>query len=765
MKTHLLTWIVIFVLLASACTLAPAAPTQDSSGSNTQPTLAQKQAEKPAADKLAKLGCGDAVCEGPENADNCPADCAAPAPLSTPLPASNPLTGSAQFGPLTPPACEQVLCEYTTLSLLELQNRPIDTNVLKLFSAAADPQRNLVYVDGIMTPDIAILDGSTEQWIGTVASGMSGSNALKYLHLDPAANYLYIIDATNNELRRIDLNSGEIAGPVKVRSGMGQAAVDTRRGWIYLPARESPYFSAYDGKTLQVVYTTDSMGEGAGWPIYDAQNDAVFVLDIAATGAQRSIYRLDPQNGQVMETIGYNAAGQQRSGEFAYDPASGRFFFVAGQRILVLGRDGSTQLEIPLPLQQYELQSMLFDPLHDRLAVLLEHRPQDGEVASVGGHLLVYDVSNLHPGELVSEFDYGNKPHRLTLNEANGHIYTPNGDASIVWSIDTDSYSGATALRLGDSVEQVVLANGGANIYVNSRLGGSYVASYNADTGAFSTFTSGDWPIPMQSDASGQHLIVLNAWDSTLSVFAAGAETTLLRTIPLGLPRGTTDRLPELAIDTTHHLAFAAYPEFGKIAVVDWQNGQAVAILEIQGYPAGDEGGGPGEMQVAVDEASNRLFVLWNTRQARLQTYQIDNHYALVNEYDLNNLDWGKIRMSVSGEALFVDAGMGRLFAGPYEFDLATVQPTGRSLPQGQRIFAIDPQTDTYWARGAEAGPQGRNYVAVLERGRLAVKFVETFDAATTTKPSFALDPVRRLLYIGYLTAAEVKVYAIGNFQ
>ena len=182
------------------------------------------------------------------------------------------------------------------------------------------------------------------------------------------------------------------------------------------------------------------------------------------------------------------------------------------------------------------------------------------------------------------------------------------------------------------------MANDGT-IYMNSRLGGSYIASFSPDTGAFSAFTSGTWPIPMHADASGEHLIVLNAWDSTLSVFAAGAETALLRTIPLGLPRGTTDRLPEMAIDSSHHLAYVAYPEFGKIAVVDWQSGQVVTTLEIQGYPAGEEGGGPGEMQVAVDENSGQLFVLWNNRQAKLQTYALDENYQLVNEYALAGLD------------------------------------------------------------------------------------------------------------------------------
>ena len=186
-----------------------------------------------AAPKLTRR-CGDGVCDGKENAQKCPSDCGGVVAAPTQTPSPTPAVSSGQGQPLAPMTCNQALCEFARLSLLELQDRPIENNVLKLFSAAADPQRNLVYVAGIMTSDIAILDGSSEQWIGTVDSGMTGSNALKYLHIDPVANFLYVIDATNNQLRRIDLNTGEVAGPVVINPGMGQAAVDTSRSRIYL---------------------------------------------------------------------------------------------------------------------------------------------------------------------------------------------------------------------------------------------------------------------------------------------------------------------------------------------------------------------------------------------------------------------------------------------------------------------------------------------------------------------------------------------------
>lgn len=79
--------------------------------------------------------------------------------------------------------CDQPLCLSQTVDTLELQDRPLDENVLKIFSAAADTANNRVYVSGIMSRDIAVLDGATEEWLGTIDSGTDG-RGLKYLYAD-----------------------------------------------------------------------------------------------------------------------------------------------------------------------------------------------------------------------------------------------------------------------------------------------------------------------------------------------------------------------------------------------------------------------------------------------------------------------------------------------------------------------------------------------------------------------------------------------------
>lgn len=102
-------------------------------------------------------------------------------------------------------AAQNNLTALPSLSLLELLNRPLEHNVLKLFRAAADPVRNRVFVAGIMTPPIGILDAATEQWIGTVNSGFDTGNGLKYLAYNATTDWLYVRNATSNVLNAIDV--------------------------------------------------------------------------------------------------------------------------------------------------------------------------------------------------------------------------------------------------------------------------------------------------------------------------------------------------------------------------------------------------------------------------------------------------------------------------------------------------------------------------------------------------------------------------------
>ncbi len=650
--------------------------------------------------------------------------------------------------------CDAPLCFAGRTNLLAMLGRPIQQNVLKLFSAAADPVSNRVYVSGIMTRHMGILDGSTEEWIGSLDTGDYG---WKYLYLDPVARFLYIANASDSTLQRIHLDTGASLGPVAADAVLFKAAVDTRRARLLLGSDVSPYFRAVDGATLLPIFGTDALGSSVGSPIYDEDRDVVYLFDVAATGASREIHVVSPTNGARLGTIPYTMPPNQRERSQQFDKLSNRFFIATTRTLRVLDGSGVTRISISFASNR-QCQDLIYDAAHDRIAALTLEATS-GAVEAVAGHLEVYHPST---GALERDIQFGRKPHRMTLNTANQNIYVPNGDASVVWSLPTGSYTHASPIRLGESLEQIVTARGGGLLYMNSRLGGSYLAQFDTDSAVCETFTNGVWPIPIRADPNGARLVVANAWDSTLDLYNLNPTRALTATIPIGLPPGSTDRLPDLAVDFSNDLAYAAYPEFGKIAVVNLATTSAVALLTVTNFPAKAEGGGPGELQVAVNPATQRLY-LFLANQRRLRILDASANYAQLADVDLSSLAWNAVMTGANHDLMFLDHDRGRLFVGPYECDPTTGLPTGRALADGHRIFAFDPAENAYWASGVHlADGLQQDFVAVLDRDSLALRHLADLGEAHKMLREYTLDSALRRLYIARPHLAEFDTYAVG---
>ena len=654
--------------------------------------------------------------------------------------------------------CNTPLCLTDSISLLELQDRHIDENVLKIFSAAVDPVRNRIYVSGILTPNIAIMDGATESCIGTMDSGMGWEYSLKYLHIDYVKNYLYIIDGSKGELIRIDLNNGNIKGPIPIGSRSGIAAVDTKRGRIYITSRFSPHFSAYDGSTLNLLFKTDEMSEGTGDMVYNEKKDLLYILDFL----NPKINVFDPKSNKIIEKITYdNSCCGGNSKQLAYDPERNSFFILVARHVEVVDYAGKSINSIDIEWGR-DIERIAFEPDSKKLLVLTVDKEKEGQVSGVGGHLEVYDPYSVNR---FYDISFGKKPHRLEVNTANNKIYIPNGDASVLWSISTDTFDKATPIRVGDSIEQVVLSKNGEKLYLNSRLGGSYLIEYDTNSGSYQTFKSGTWPIPIRVDSNRENLFVLNAWDSTLSVYSLYPNRTLLSTISLGIPKGTTDRLPDMIVDSANGIAYVAYPEFGQIIVVDWKDNIIIKTINIMEFKKGEAGGGPGDIQLAFDENNNRLIVLL-TQGTRIEVYDTSRNYALIKKIDVSSINLKKVREGANVDLLFLDSDNNRLFVGPYEFDSVKLEPTGRVIQEGQRVFAFDPVENAYWASGVKLeGKIQNDIVGMIDAETLKARYVQTFGQAQTTKPSFAIDTNNRKLYVGYMAMAKLETYSIGDIK
>lgn len=681
------------------------------------------------------------------------------------------------FDPETP-LCTNV-CFVRKFSLLDVAGRDLRTNVLKLFSAAVDPSSNRLFVTGILTEDEGVLNTVSQTWESTLHTGDTG---WKYLWVDDPHRFLYLANGTSGKIKTIHLDTRATLAETDLSTSPGdrfagsfaRPAIDQVHGRFYLGSERPPYLRVFEGATLAPVtgFTTGlTVPPGTGHPIHDPSEDVVYVFDILGTTTNRNFYRVNPTNGSTISTHTFWAPPGQRAVQITRNFARNQFNVVTEQNstnhTLLLVNQFGTTLRTNLLASYRQVSDMAFEAESEKLILLTLDAPTGGRIEGIGGFLEVYDAIALTN---VSEVAFGRKPQSLAYDPTHHRYYVPNGDASVVWSFDPP-YTNATGLRLGDSVEQVVPVDGTTAVVMNSRLGGSYLVASDVARYTNATFTSGVWPIPIRVERSGQRLFVLNAWDSRLAIYSLlkdGAidplTPTLVTNITLPLPPGSTDRLPDLAIDSSNHLALIGYPEFNQLVVVDTTNYTIVRTDTVPVIPADESSGGPGQMNVGFNEAA-RLRYVFRKGNTNLLIFPPLASPGLPKLVSLTTNNWGRTFSAVNTEFLFRDETNNRLFVGPLELDPLSGAYLGSiALTNGSRVFAYDSVTDCYWTLGLGvlSGVPGMAYfVAALDRATLALQHKEWLLVSDGLPPQPALDVARRLLYVGYVTKAELHIYSV----
>ena len=634
-------------------------------------------------------------------------------------------------------ALAQAPPETQSISIRALLGHSPADNVLKLFRAAVDPVRNRVFVSGIMTPHIGILDADSEQWVGTVNSGFDDGNGLKYLYYDAANDWLFVFNSTNRTLRTIAVADDRITGETLLENvGVGQLIPHGERGELYSVVSADDGFRIYDSQTLALIHSDSSMGNTLTSLALNPDGQTLYLLDAISP----RIIHYDLNTRSAAQTI---LLDLRRPRHFEYDSVRNRFYVAVPPRfIAVVNADGRITNQLPIP-SDGQLQTSAYNPATDSIITLQTERPTEGRVEGIGGILRAYDANTL---QQTNELRFGRKVHSIALNPQTGALYLPNGDASVVWRINAQ-YEEATAIRLGDSIEQVLLAQGGRYLFMNSRLGGNYLMRYDVTNGQLTTFLAGTWPIPIRLNDSGTLLYVLNFWDSTITLFDS-ATLAELGTYGFGLPPGSTDRLPDFVLDDANQRALIGYPEFAQIVVWDTNIHGTTTTIAVEGLEAGTNDGGPGNLhvQAAPDGGLFAYIAKTHTLLRYDSAYRPTGAGERVPPITRNMPD-----------LLYLDAALGRLFVGPHEFDISANAFSRRTLASGTRIFYHDEAI--YWANGIEGN---QHFVVRLNRQTLAEELRYDLGQVGQATPSYTYDPASRLLYVGYMTQARVDVISVN---
>jgi len=648
-----------------------------------------------------------------------------------------------------------------TVALRDLFNRPYDHNVLKLFDAAIDQNLNEIYVTGIMTPHLAVVDCETDEVVRTKDIGITDFQ-LKYLFSDSATRSLYVFNSSEGELFRFDMDDDSSPSMIPVDSAL-YLVVDPERNLLYRTILEPPYFLIHDPISLEQLEidcpACSSLEEGIGPMILDEDADRLYILDLIHGGTEGRIYVVNLTDLTLENTISIVLPANQRPKKFGLC-ANGNIYVATGLSLFSFTSEG-TEIARRNFSMDLELEDFACDSAKGETFVLFRERPSDGLVEGIGNHVYKFVGSELSDGGSVS---FGRKAHRMKLNSVEEKIYIPNADASVLWVISTETLE-ADSVRIGDSLEQITSGPSGSPLFMNSRLGGNYLIAYDPDTGEAEEFTAGTWPIPIQISSDGGRLIVNNAWDGTISIFDTSAERTLLGTIALDVPPGSTDRIPEMTVDDDNAIVFVAYPEHNQIAMADLDAYTSAGTVDITFLCNEDsESAGPAEVRLCAVEEHDRLFAFSYDKKL-LAVYESSGSLLTLIDtisFDDPEMKWQRMNDAAARNWFYYDAIEDQLFLGPYILNAETGEWTGDVLPDIQYIFNRDDERGLYWGTGLETqGGITYNMLYLVGIEDHLTLYSKQLREASVAKPAFHIGVIRECLYVGYLMSGEFDIFDI----
>lgn len=328
------------------------------------------------------------------------------------------------------------------------------------------------------------------------------------------------------------------------------------------------------------------------------------------------------------------------------------------------------------------------------------------------GVIEIYNSSNNKKGEIA----HGPDALYFTIDYKTGKLYTTNtGDGSIsvfdLNKLESTNYCEKNScwikdIDIGNSADEMI-ADSSGTMYVRNRLGGSVIYKYNRSTGDFIVIDNeknvsknaaiwndnwpgmalGMWPADMELSKDEKRLYVLSHYGALIDVIdtAAGKVINKIRfTMPLK-PR--TDSISAMAVDKKRDKIFCVWPESGVIGIADGISNEVLGTIDLTQYGFDKTANaGPGQVNLAVDEKSGKLYVY---SSGKLLVFDGDS-FSKENEI--------ATKISRKGELLLrINSDKSRLYLANKIFDLNTLSEIG-SIQKGERVAAFNNKNNAVYS-------------------------------------------------------------------
>lgn len=691
--------------------------------------------------------------------------------------AARPVPASAQ-----PPT----LSETVSLNGLRGWSAALD-NHLKIFDVALDESRNRIYVQGILTPGIAVIDGASDTLIGNLDSGGDDNDFNRpYLAVHPTTGALYLAGFNSRTLRRIDPTTNTITAQASLTADPCDVIIDPATNRVFVSLQAAGKVAVFDANTLAPVGMVNLGSDRIGGMALDSAARRLYVVYSGAPTAATPIYVIDPATLAVRPPLTVDNSGGTPLNFAEVDAAGGRLFVTSSNRLFIVAGLAAAG---PQTVHHVALPANAKRPLYWAATGKVYIVARDG-ISTIRSSLAVVDATSAVLEQTLDLQTGGAQ--RAVLNRATGKLYTAGMEYTDIVVVDAAAVSVSSQIDIGNSVEDIAVGPANGEIYLANRLGGSTLQIYRPAAGLWHEFDTGGWPTAVDVDPVLNRLYVLSHYAGTVSAYALAPDPlhpTLLGVVNLGL-NDVTDAISSQTLDITRHRVITTHPERDRVVIVD---GAALTVLAtIDDVPSftydPQTTASVGHLQPVMDETLGKLYILVG-RQRKVDVFDANAGYAYLRTIDLTAQAWNW-SVNFADHLLFVDSGRHRLHVGPILIDTTTDTVSG-TLPPGvgsvvagldaaaNRLYLLDVspgaaqpapcggrQPDP--ARRQPAAPRRPDTAAnwrlnVVDATSLALLSQTELRGLSVVSPYAALDPVRQRFFVGYMQRAEVDIYSLDG--
>jgi hypothetical protein len=629
----------------------------------------------------------------------------------------------------------------TSVQLHSLVTGSAFPDIVKLTRIVVDDSRKKAYFAASLSRYIGVINTQTLEMVDTIDSGVDGFVA-RMLFLNPGNGILYMFVIETGKLHRIDPVSKSVSAPIAAQRG---PAFDTNTNRLYIS--EPPDKIRIYNDQLQAVDVITGVTSPGEIFIDSAQGKLYLVNSAQPPQAGVSVYNLSTKQFIRKYSMPSGFDGLPKG------------IHVAGGKIYVNANTSKHSLNIidensgagtSIPLAENGLQ---IETYGGRLYQMTGYPYYAGYLPNADGSYGILEVRDVNTGNKIMDIQTDLEALYFDIDQSSGRLFYTATGRGIVGVINLADHSTIKKIDVATTVEDVLVHPVDGSLYLRNRLGGSTIYRVNPQTGnLIGTLPPGNWPTKIILDTARNRLYALSHYEAKISVFDITTDTKILD-IPLGTQRARTDSLSTMAMDRSMGKLYAVMPELGTLTAVNADGTGAPLTVTVAGFTPNPNGGGPGKLQIAVNESMGRVF-LFNAEAKRLNIYDGGTlallFYSTISDFNLTEPPL---------DLLFSDDAGGWLFVGPHIVNATTGSVTGR-ISNGLKIIGMNPSRNRFYVMDfVTSGFHER--VLEYDGGLQSVLRQWNLSPIMGVYSSFGLDFARNRLYVGYFDRGVLEIIDI----